>query len=144
MEEFVQMSLKTYDVLKFNNEYLRRKLKEEQELHSEDVAQANEEIDDLAEKIRQYKQYILAVRCRFIEPNSYSLDYYLDINSWSYGIDYKDDLLKLGITKQEMDEFISNDIKKQPKVGEWIPFKMAWMPLPKPYKEKENERKRNV
>ena len=34
MEAFVQMSLETYDVLKFDNEYLKRKLKEEQELHS--------------------------------------------------------------------------------------------------------------
>ena len=31
MEAFVQMSLETYDVLKSNNEYLKRKLKEEQE-----------------------------------------------------------------------------------------------------------------
>lgn len=29
MEPFVQMPLETYDVLKFNNEYLKRKLKEE-------------------------------------------------------------------------------------------------------------------
>lgn len=29
MEAFVQMSLETYDVLKSNNEYLKRKLKEE-------------------------------------------------------------------------------------------------------------------
>lgn len=40
MEPFVQMPLGTYDTLKFNNEYLKRKLKEEQESHSEDVAQA--------------------------------------------------------------------------------------------------------
>lgn len=29
MEEFVQMSLETYDALKRNNEYLKRRLKEE-------------------------------------------------------------------------------------------------------------------
>lgn len=40
MENFVQMSLETYDVLKFNNEHLKRELKKEQESHSEDVAQA--------------------------------------------------------------------------------------------------------
>ncbi len=40
MESFVQMSLREYDTLKFNNEYLKRKLKEEQESHSEDVTQA--------------------------------------------------------------------------------------------------------
>ena len=46
MEAFVQMPLGTYDTLKFNNEYLKRKLKEEQESHSEDVAQAKKEIND--------------------------------------------------------------------------------------------------
>lgn len=46
MEPFVQMPLGTYDTLKFNNEYLKRKLKEEQESHSEDVAQAKKEIND--------------------------------------------------------------------------------------------------
>lgn len=40
MEPFVQMPLETYDLLKSSNEYLKRKLKEEQESHSEDVAQA--------------------------------------------------------------------------------------------------------
>lgn len=40
MEEFVQMSLETYDASKRNNEYLKRRLKEEQESHSQDVAQA--------------------------------------------------------------------------------------------------------
>lgn len=58
MEAFVQMSLETYDVLKFNNEYLKRKLKEEQELHSEDIAQINEVINDLRLKIDLYKQFI--------------------------------------------------------------------------------------
>lgn len=53
MEAFVQMPLGTYDTLKFNNEYLKRKLKEEQESHSEDVAQAKKEINDLVEKNRE-------------------------------------------------------------------------------------------
>ena len=44
--------------------------------------------------------------------NSYSLEYYLDINSYHYGMYYKDDLLKLGFTKQEMDEFIVNKYEK--------------------------------
>lgn len=44
MEAYVQMPLETYDVLKNNNEYLKRKLKEEQEQHSEDIAQINEAI----------------------------------------------------------------------------------------------------
>lgn len=30
----------------------------------------------------------------------------LDIDSWTYGMNYKDDLLNLGFTKQEMDGFI--------------------------------------
>ena len=106
MEDFVQMSLKAYDLLKSNNEYLKRKLKEEQESHSEEVAQAKKEINDLAEKIDQYKKYILKCRCRFIDVDNYSLEQYLDIDSWIYGMNYKNELLSLGITKQEMDEFI--------------------------------------
>lgn len=107
MEAFVQMPLETYDVLKNNNEYLKRRLKEEQESHSEDVAQAKKEINDLAEKIEQYKQHILERNCRLLDVDTYSLENYLDIDSWNYGMNYKDELLNLGFTKQEMDEFIS-------------------------------------
>lgn len=106
MKAFVQMSLETYDLLKSNNEYLKRRLKEEQESHSEDVAQAKKEINDLAEKIDQYKKHILERNCRFLDVENYSLEQYLDIDSWNYGMNYKDELLKLGFTKQEMDAFI--------------------------------------
>ena len=106
MKEFVQMSLETYDSLKGNNECLKRKLKEEQESHNEDVAQAKKEINDLVEKIEQYKQHILERNCRLLDVDNYSLEQYLDIDSWNYGMNYKDELLSLGITKQEMDEFI--------------------------------------
>lgn len=108
MEAFVQMPLETYDLLKSSNEYLKRRLKEEQESHSEDVAQAKKEINDLVEKIEKYKQYILECRCKLMEVNSFSLGYYLDINSSHYGMYYKDELLKLGFTKQEMDGFIAD------------------------------------
>lgn len=108
MEAFVQMPLGTYDTLKFNNEYLKRRLKEEQESHSEDVAQAKKEINDLVEKIEKYKQYILECRCKLMEVDSFSLGYYLDINSFHYGMYYKDELLKLGFTKQDMDGFIAD------------------------------------
>ena len=106
MEAFVQMPLETYDTLKFNNEYLKRRLKEEQESHSEDVAQAKKEINDLVEKIEQYKKHILERNCRFLDVDNYSLEHYLGIDSWNYGMNYRDELLNLGITKQEMDEFI--------------------------------------
>ena len=106
MESFVQMSLREYDILKFNSENLKRELKEEQESHNEDVAQAKKEINDLAEKIEKYKQYILGLNCRLLDVENYSLEHYLDIDSWDYGMNYKDDLLNLGFTKQEMDEFI--------------------------------------
>lgn len=108
MEAFVQMPLETYDVLKSNNEYLKRKLKEEQEQHSEDVAQAKKEINDLVEKIEQYKQLILKCNCKYINVDVYTLEQYLDIDSWTYGMNYKDELLNLGFTKQDMDEFIAN------------------------------------
>lgn len=106
MKEFVQMSLETYDALKRNNECLERKLKDEQESHNEDVAQAKKEINDLAEKIDQYKQHILKSNCKLLNVEVYSLEQYLSIDSWTYGMNYKDELLKLGFTKQEMDGFI--------------------------------------
>lgn len=106
MKEFVQMSLETYDALKRNNECLERKLKKEKESHSEDVAQAKKEINDLAEKIEQYKQHVLEHDCKFLNIEVYSLEQYLNIYSWTYGMNYKDELLSLGITKQEMDGFI--------------------------------------
>ena len=112
MKEFVQISLETYDLLKYNNEYLKRKLKKEQESHSEDVAQAKKEINDLAEKIEQYKQYILGCRCKLLEVDSYSPEHYLDIDSHHYGMYFKDELLKLGFTKQEMDAFILDRYEK--------------------------------
>lgn len=106
MESFVQMSLREYDILKFGNENLQRELKEEQESHSEDVAQAKKEINDLAEKIDQYKQYILECRCRWIDVDNDSIEKLLSDDSWNYGMNCKEELLKLGFTKQEMDTFI--------------------------------------
>lgn len=101
------MSLETYDLLKFNNEYLKRVLKKEKEQHSEDVAKAEKEKNDLVDEIEQYKQFILKCNCKYLNNDVYSLEQYLDIDSWTYGMNYKDELLSLGFTKQEMDEFIS-------------------------------------
>lgn len=108
MEAFVQMPLETYDALKRNNEYLKGALKKERESHDEYVAQSKKEINDLAEKIDQYKQYILERNCKRLDVDTYSLEHYLDIDSWTYGMNYKDDLLNLGFTKQEMDGFIAD------------------------------------
>ena len=108
MESFVQMSLREYDILKFGSENLKKELKEEKESHNEDVAQAKKEINDLAEKIDQYKKYLLELNCRFLDVENYSLEHYLDIDSWNYGMNYKDDLLNLGLTKQDMDGFIAD------------------------------------
>lgn len=106
MEAFVQMPLETYDVLKNNNEYLKESLKYEREQHNEDVAKAEKEINDLAEKIEQYKQYILEFRCKYIDVNNDSIEELLSNDIWNYGMNCKDELLKLGFTKQEMDAFI--------------------------------------
>lgn len=108
MESFVQMSLREYDILKFNSENIKRELKEEQESHSQDVEQDKKEINGLIEKIEQYKQQLLEYRCKWLDVENYSLEHYLDIDSWNYGINFKDELLSLGITRQEMDEFIVN------------------------------------
>lgn len=106
MEAFVQMPLEIYDALKHDKEYLRRELKEEKESHNEDVVQAKKEINDLAEKIEQYKQYILERNCRLLDVDTYSLEHYLNKDSWNYGINCKDELLRLGFTEQEMNVFI--------------------------------------
>lgn len=108
MESFVQMSLREYDILKFGSENLKKELKEEQESHSEDVAKGKKKINDLAEKIDKYKKYLLELNCRFLDVENYSLEHYLDIDSWNYGMNYKDDLLNLGLTKQDMDGFIAD------------------------------------
>lgn len=106
MESFVQMPLETYDELKSNNEHLKRMLKKEQASHKGDVVRAKEEINDLVEKIEQYKQYILECRCKWLDVENNSLEHYLDTDPWNYGMNCKDELLSLEITKQEMDEFI--------------------------------------
>lgn len=62
----------------------------------------------MAEKIEQYKKHTLERNCRFLDVENYSLEQYLDIDSWNYGMNYKDDLLNLGFTKQDMDGFIAD------------------------------------
>ena len=108
MEAFVQIPLETYDTLKRNNEYLKRRLKDVQESHDKDDARAEKEINNLVEKIEQYKKYILEYRCKWLDVDNYSLEHYLDIDSLDYGVNYKDDLLNLGFTRKEMDEFIAD------------------------------------
>lgn len=118
MEAFVQMPLETYDTLKRNNEYLKRRLKDVQESHDKDDARAEKEINNLVEKIEQYKKYILEYRCKWLDVDNYSLEHYLDIDSWNYGMNYKDELLSLGITKQEMDGFIADKYEEYVKEKE--------------------------
>ena len=78
------------------------------ELHDEDVAKSEKEKKDLVDKIEQYKQFILKCNCKYLDVEVYSLEQYLDIDSWTYGMNYKDELLNLGFTKQEMDGFIAD------------------------------------
>lgn len=118
MDSFVQMSLKAYDELKSNNEYLKGALKKEQESHKGDVVRAKTEINDLVEKIDQYKQYILECRCEWLDVENYSLEHYLNTDPWNYGMNCKDELLSLGITKQEMDEFIVDKYEESVKEKE--------------------------
>lgn len=77
-------------------------------MHNEDIAQINEVINDLRLKIDLYKQYILRCRLKYLDVEAYSLEQYLNIDSWTYGMNYKDELLSIGFTKQDMDEFIAN------------------------------------
>lgn len=43
-----------------------------------------------------------------LDVENYSLEHYLDIDSFNYGMNYKDELLNLGFTKQEIDGFIAD------------------------------------
>lgn len=118
MEAFVQMPLETYDTLKRNNEYLKRRLKDVQESHDKDDARAEKEINNFVEKIEQYKKYILEYRCKWLDVDKYSLEHYLDIDSLDYGVNYKDDLLNLGFTRKEMDKFIADKYEEYVKEKE--------------------------
>lgn len=118
MEAFVQLPLKTYDELKSNIEDLKRELKRERKSHNGDVVRAKEEINDLSEKIDQYKKYILERNCKVLNTGTYSLEQYLRIDSWNYGMNCKDELLSLGFTKQEMDEFIVDKYEESVKEKE--------------------------
>lgn len=118
MESFVQMPLAAYDSLKFSNDTLKRQQIAQQETYSNYVGQAQKEIKDLVKKIDKYKQYILECNCERLYVDNHSLEYYLDINSWNYAINYKDDLLKLGFTKQEMDKFIADKYEEYVKEKE--------------------------
>ena len=106
MESFVQLSLREYDILKFNSENIKRELKEEQESHIKDIEQFNEAMNELYSNIDLYKQHILESECKWLDVENYSLEHYLSTDSWNYGMNHKDELLKLGFTKQEMDAFI--------------------------------------
>ena len=116
MENFVQMSLERYDSLKFSNDSLKRQQIAQQETYSNYVAQTQKKIHDLEEKIEQYKKYILKLRCDWLDVENNSLEYYLNINSWSYGMNDKDKLLSIGFTKEEMDEFIADKYEEYVKV----------------------------
>lgn len=120
MENFVQMSLERYDSLKSSNGTLKRQQIAQQETYSNYVAQTQKKIHYLEEKIEQYKKYILGRNCERLYVDNHSLEYYLDINSWNYAISYKDDLLKLGFTKEEMDEFIADKYEECVKEKEEI------------------------
>lgn len=58
--------------------------------------------------LEQYKKYILERNCKLANTVTYSLEQYLNVDSWIYGMYYKDDLLNLGFTKQDMDGFIAD------------------------------------
>lgn len=65
-------------------------------------------INYLTKKTEQYKQYILERNCKLLDVENHLLEDYLNIDSSKYGLIYRDDLLKLGFTKQEMDKFIAD------------------------------------
>lgn len=69
-------------------------------------------MNELYSNIDLYKQHILERNCRLLDVDTYSLEHYLNIDSWNYGMNYRDELLNLGFTKQEMDEFIVDEYEK--------------------------------
>lgn len=106
MEEFVQISLDKYDTLKYNNDYLKQALKQEQELHSEHIAKLQMNICDLNSKIEDLKKYILDYRCKYMDTKEGTVEDYLERNALYYGMNDMKSLLNLGFTYAEMDEAI--------------------------------------
>lgn len=115
MKEFVQMSLEKYDELKSNNEYLKRTLKQEQQSHKEDIEQAERKMCDLISNMKLYKEHILEYRCKYFDTKEETLEDCLSREPWKYGMNYPEDLLKLGFTYEEMDEFIKNKYEEYKK-----------------------------
>lgn len=98
MDDFVQMSLKKYDELKC--ELHRYKL-----LSESNAKKYNRYKKEKQSEIDVLKEYILERNCLLTNTKK-SLEYYLDRDSYGYGMNYKRDMEKIGFTYDEMDEFI--------------------------------------
>ena len=115
MEEYVQMSLDTYNALICIKKTLESE-QEKSEMLEDKITELTCELEVFKEEI--LNKYLLDYRVR-----DYELEEVTDIGEWNYGLDNIKYLLKIGFTIDEMNEFI----------------KKKWNEFHKPREEEENE-----
>lgn len=99
MEEYVQMSLDTYNALICIKKTLESE-QEKNEMLEDKITELTCELEVFKEEI--LNRYLLDYRVR-----DYELEEVTDIGEWNYGLDNGKYLLKIGFTIDEMNEFIT-------------------------------------
>ena len=115
MEEYVQMSLDTYNALICIKKTLESE-QEKNEMLEDKITELTCELEVFKEEI--LNRYLLDYRVR-----DYELEEVTDIGEWNYGLDNFKYLLKIGFTIDEMNEFITK----------------KWNEFHQPKEEEENE-----
>lgn len=106
--EYVHLSLETYDCLNKQINTLSKLCAKEQEEKKE----LEDKITDLTCEIEILKLSVLKSKLNAFRLGNYSLDDCLDYDGWRYPFDDVDDLLKLGFTHEELNNFIKEEWKK--------------------------------
>lgn len=119
MEEYVQLSLNTYDSMRETiNKYLKENttlkqdLKDEQEEKERIIAKAN----TITKKLREHIMKTHLAQWKF---DDYPYDDLTDFDDrWGFAMDNKNELLELGITKEEMIDYVMQAFVKWEKEKE--------------------------
>ena len=112
MKEFVQLSLGTYDALKYNNSYLAKELNKEKTRHDEDVAELQDKITELTCQIESFKNELLEAYKDTYDLEHCDLLHCLDLKSALCGLLQCDYLLKIGFTEEELKDYITKEWNK--------------------------------
>lgn len=119
MEEYVQLSLNTYDSMR---ETINRYLKENATLRQylKDETEEKERIINKAETIiKNCHDYVLSGNLQTWKFGDYPYDDIVDFDDkWGFAMDNKTELLELGITKEKMIDYIMQAFAKWEKEKE--------------------------